>query len=105
MRIEIVELANLGQLPSSSSQVERIMNWQAILEAIVPPVSNDEAAVLAELLPSTEDDCFGLAWSLVHLIESSPGWPIPSCLDRHGHPWIEILKLRLRNVGSSSGAG
>ncbi|MDB6032726.1 MAG: hypothetical protein JWM16_3064, partial [Verrucomicrobiales bacterium] len=26
------------------------------------------------------DDYYGLAWSLLHLIESAPGWPLADCL-------------------------
>ena len=41
-----------------------------MLESVAKPVTDDEAAALAQLFGP--GDCFGLAWTLVHLVESAP---------------------------------
>ena len=99
MRIEVSRLASKGQLPSSKRSVQEISDWQVVFEKILPPVSDEEAEVLTNLFPADDDDCFGLAWSLVHLIETSPHWPLKKCLEKIDNPWIDLLRLRLRNTG------
>lgn len=62
----------LGPLPSEAAPPEQIKRHQNVLQAITRPVSLAEADALAQMFGP--DDCFGLAWTLVHLIESAPGW-------------------------------
>ena len=57
MREEIRKLAEMGPLPASDS---------AELKAISAPTSDEEARILAGLFGP--DDCYGLAWTLMHLI-------------------------------------
>jgi hypothetical protein len=59
-------------------------------------VSNDDARVLVRLFGP--DDCFGLAWTLVHLIETAPNWPLEDCLVVTENEWIKVLKQRLANA-------
>jgi hypothetical protein len=40
------------------------------------------------------DDCFGLGWTLLHLIETAPGWPIKAVLDGSQGEWIDRLRER-----------
>ena len=40
------------------------------------------------------DDCFGLAWTLLHLIETAPGWPVESALVDLESKWIDRLRER-----------
>jgi hypothetical protein len=40
------------------------------------------------------DDCYGVAWTLLHLIESAPGWPLHDCLQDIRNEWTERLRLR-----------
>lgn len=40
------------------------------------------------------DDCFGLAWSLLHLIETLPGWPSEDTLKGLHGEWIDRLRER-----------
>lgn len=40
------------------------------LEAITKPVTGEEAAALVSCLGP--DDCYGVAWTLLHLIETGP---------------------------------
>jgi hypothetical protein len=52
----------------------------------------DEAKALVELFGA--DDCFGLAWTLLHVIETAPGWPILDALGDTENQWIARLKQR-----------
>lgn len=70
IRREVEQLLNLGQLPSSEGADEASLDrWGAALNAIVPPVNDEEARALVELFGP--DECFGAAWSLLHLIETA----------------------------------
>ena len=91
MRNKILELIALGQLPDNSTDEELISKYEALLGSLAPPVSDSEAKILATLFGM--DDCFGLVWTLVHLIESAPSWPISECLQGE-NPWIKLLIKR-----------
>lgn len=78
IRKEVDQLVSLGPLPSSDFVLEANLDqsldqWGAALRAIPAPVSNEEAAILTELFGP--DECFGVAWSLLHLIETAPRLP------------------------------
>ena len=74
MRTEVKEFIALGPLPSEDADPEQIDALERSLEAISAPVTDTEAEALIEAFG--EDNCFGLAWSLVHLIETAPS-PFP----------------------------
>jgi hypothetical protein len=94
IRPVVSQLVAQGVLPSSGSAIPKIEQWQAALEKVKAPLSDEEAAALLDLFPTTEDECYGLAWTLLHLVETAPGWPL-QCLNRKQGPWI----ARLRNAG------
>lgn len=94
MRLEVVRLIACGKLPSSTSEGAAIQGWQEALEGIATPVSDQEASALAMLFPDDDDECYGLAWSLIHLIESAPNWPLQDCLRDAMNPWIALLATR-----------
>jgi hypothetical protein len=72
IRKEVREFVGRGPLPDSkSASVEHLRELQEALEAITAPVTDDEAALLTTAFGP--DDCFGLAWTLLHLIETAPG--------------------------------
>ncbi|MGO1080499.1 hypothetical protein [Inquilinus sp. CA228] len=96
MRNQVADLARLGPMPASRAVGEdEVAEYQRLLEGIRPPVSDEEATVLCRLFG--DDDFFGLAWALLHLIESAPGWPIPGCLLHSDNEWIQTLRQRLLN--------
>jgi hypothetical protein len=75
MREAVRKLAALGPMPSSqNANVQKIKEYQDLISSIAPPISDEEARALVGLFGP--DECFGLGWSLLHLIESSPGWPL-----------------------------
>jgi hypothetical protein len=72
MQTAVVELARMGSLPMSADADPKIVErWQNLLAAVKTPVSDDEARALVRVFGP--DDCFGLAWTLLHLIETAHG--------------------------------
>ena len=72
MQVAVEALVSNGALPSdevaSASEVAAI---KVLLSQVRKPVTDDEAVALVGLFPPR--DCFGLEWTLLHLIESAPG--------------------------------
>lgn len=95
MRAEVRELAEMGPLPANDAAAEdvvRLEEYQGLLESIEKPVSDDEARVLIRLFGP--DDCFGLSWALVHLVESAPGWPLFDDMHDADGEWLQLLRDR-----------
>ena len=94
MRHEVRSLVSLGPLPSSQgATAEQVQVFERALASISAPVSDIEARNLVRLFGP--DDCFGLAWTLLHLIESAPGWPMQDVLRGvGGNEWAERLRER-----------
>ena len=97
LRKEVVELGRLGPLPSHhDADVALVERFQTLIEAIKKPVTDDEARVLVRCFGP--DDCYGLVWPLVHLVETAPNWPLADCLEDSSNEWIQMLRQRVRNV-------
>ena len=93
MRNAVTELIELGPLPSSDNpDIEKLKKYQELLESIKPPLSDEEATALVGIFGP--DECFGLAWSLLHLIESAPGWPLLEYLQGSENEWVVRLRER-----------
>jgi hypothetical protein len=93
MRPEIKRLLLLGPLPSEDdASVDQLRLMETELRSITRPITNDEARALLTLLGP--DDCFGGAWSFVHLIETAPGWPLSDCLVDLENEWVVTLRDR-----------
>jgi len=87
------ELQKLGPLPSEScSDITLIAKYQKLIGELLEPVSNEDASELVQLFG--DDDCFGLAWTLLHRIESAPGWPLEESLNATGNGWVGLLRRR-----------
>ena len=87
IRAEIRNLERLGPLPTDDDDypgIDReLLDFELLLAAIDPPITMEEARVLASLFPEDGSTSYGLAWSLVHLIGTlsinepfSPGGPL-----------------------------
>ena len=95
---EVTALAALGPLPAAkSANDEKLLRQEMLLGAIQKPISDDEAKILIKLFGP--DDCYGLAWTLLHLIESAPGWPIVDCLKELNNEWIRRLRDSAMRAG------
>src|SRR5215813_7710328 len=94
VRPEVRHLVELGPLPrESDGSEEGLARHQAALAKIARPVTADEAYLLITLFgPDVSDSCFGLAWTLLHLIESCPdGVPLPQRRPSDSNGWLLSL--------------
>lgn len=97
IREAIDKLAELGPLPDESQDIADCIleAYDELFSAITPPLSIEEAERLVVLFPPTA--CFGIEWTLLHLIESTPNWPIKSIIDLCPSPeWREQMLKRIR---------
>ncbi|POZ50376.1 hypothetical protein [Methylovulum psychrotolerans] len=93
IRKEIAALNLLGALPTEDgTDPALIQKYEELYRRIIRPITDEEARVLVKLFGS--DGCFGLASSLVHLIETAPGWPLEDCLHNLDNEWIMALRNR-----------
>lgn len=93
MQQAISALLGLGRLPSSpTATVPTMQEFEVQLSKVQTPVTDEEACALVRLFGP--DDCFGLAWTLLHLIETAPGWPVQGALDGLEGEWIDRLRER-----------
>ena len=93
MREQVSELLKLGPMPGyeDDTTADEVKAYQDLLQSITPPVTDEEAKAMMTLFGP--DDFYGLAWTMAHLIESAPGWPIEECL-RGEDEWAELLRAR-----------
>jgi hypothetical protein len=89
IRRAIQELVKLGPLPPEDAWDETVSEREQRINVIVRPVTTAEAAALTRCFGP--DDCFGLAWTLVHLIESAPRSPVVSDPGPRANRWIRLL--------------
>ncbi|MFI0960606.1 hypothetical protein ACH4S8_04160 [Streptomyces sp. NPDC021080] len=75
MRTEVRIFVADGPLPDWDSTEEEIDRRCQQLMAITKPVTTEEAHALATCFGP--DDCYGVGWTLIHLIETAPG-PLPA---------------------------
>lgn len=92
-------LEQLGPMPTNV-EADRAGNllerWEQLLTDLAEQgnLTDLESARLVPLFPNDDSDCYGLAWTLVHLVESAPSWPIHSALQSATGPWAAVLGQR-----------
>ncbi len=89
MQDAVEVLVSLGQVPKVFAEPTEVKKYEEALGNIETPVSDEEASRLLACFGT--DDGFGLAWTLVHIIETS-STPIPN--SRPGpsaNPWVQLL--------------
>ena len=95
MRESVIQFISLGRLPDEEvAEVAQLQEFEVALKNIERPVSNQEAVALLSSFPTGEHSCFGLAWSLLHLIETAPGWPPQEARQQESTPWIKTMLER-----------
>jgi hypothetical protein len=93
MQQAITAMLGLGPLPSSATAtIATLQAFEEQLSKVRSPVTDEEACQLVKLFGP--DDCFGLAWTLLHLVETAPGWPVKGALDNLEGEWIDRLRAR-----------
>jgi hypothetical protein len=75
MRAEVERVVALGRIPAEADTDADWQAWQDATNALPTTATDEEALALVGSLPLSEDSGFGVAWSLLHFIESAPGWP------------------------------
>ena len=97
MREAVRELVRLGPLPDQDAATEaQLEAYERELDRLAPPVSAEEARALVGLFGP--DDCYGLAWTLLHLVETSDWVPLEDGLAPNGAEWVERLRARAENA-------
>src|SRR5262245_28426097 len=89
MRLEVKQFVNLGPLPASNAEEDDIAAHESALHRIRPPVSFEEAEALSTCFGP--DECFGLAWTLLHLIETAPKSPFLGEPPITENEWVKRL--------------
>jgi len=91
VRPEVQQLLDLGPFPVFDEAEEQdIRKRGEIIASIVPPVNRDEASALLQCFGP--DDAFGLAWALLHLVETTPGGvPLPTRPNVTENEWVCLL--------------
>lgn len=96
VRETVRDLFLLGPFPSEDAiDQEDIKERERLLHQITAPVSDEEARLLSNCFGV--DDCYGLAWTLLHLVESAPNFRIDTEPPADASEWIRRLWRRHRN--------
>lgn len=93
IRDEVASFLAIAPLPASThADHEHVERLADLLMKISSPVSREEAIRLAGAFGP--DECFGLAWTLIHLIESAPGGAPLDAIPESDNEWIVLLRER-----------
>lgn len=93
IRQAVEDLIRAGVLPSEGEATENeLEERQRLLGLVNPPVSDEEAQMLLTLFGP--DGCFGLAWSLLHLIETAPSVLTANYSQNSENEWVKLLEER-----------
>ncbi|MFJ9448315.1 hypothetical protein ACIRRH_41865 [Kitasatospora sp. NPDC101235] len=108
IRDEVREFVRLGPLPSEEDNSEEgdeaFDKMERALHAIEKPVTDDEARLLIDCFG--DDNCFGLAWTLLHIVESAPSPVVTSESPADSNEWITRLWKRFAAPpGPAEGVG
>ncbi|MFJ4792823.1 hypothetical protein [Kitasatospora purpeofusca] len=89
-------------LPDQSADEEEIDRRVAQPAAVTEPVTGAEARALATCFGS--DDCYGVAWTLLHLVETGPNLVLAAEPAPDSGEWHHRLWGRIVNSGPASSA-
>jgi len=96
VRESVKAFTEFGGLPSEEAAIESIAEAQRLLELIEPPISAEEGQLLITAFGS--DSCFGLAWKLLHLIETAPNALTADYSLNSDNEWVRLLEDRRRDA-------
>ena len=93
IRRAVADFVEKGPLPAEDGATqEGIETLEGLLKAIDEPVSDEEAqALLGTFGP---DGCFGLAWLVLHLIESATSALSAEYSENSDNEWVKLLEER-----------
>ncbi|MEI7055101.1 hypothetical protein WBG06_04730 [Nocardioides sp. CCNWLW239] len=98
IRQEVLDLVRFGSLPSEDSSDKQIGEAETLLSRLPKLLSDEEANALVAVFGP--DDCHGLAWTLLHLIETAPSAQSASYHGDDDDPWIRLLNDRVASIKS-----
>jgi len=94
LRYQIERLVGLGRMPSEREATSEVVaRYEAAIEALPGRATDDEAIALLKLFPGDHSSLYGLAWTVLHFVETAPGWPIAGALDNRSW-WVQVLRER-----------
>ncbi|MEV6018293.1 MULTISPECIES: hypothetical protein [unclassified Streptomyces] len=97
MRREVQTFVADGPLPDWDASEEEIDRRGQQLNAVLKPVTGEEAKALVACFGP--DDCYGVAWTLLHLIETGPGPVLTTEPGPDANEWHQRLYDRAVNGG------
>jgi hypothetical protein len=83
-------------MPAEAPDIEDsvLSTWASAIDDLELPLNDDEAIALLSWFPADDDTVFGLAWSLLHAIETAPyGVSFICALDDRSW-WVAFFKQR-----------
>lgn len=101
MRPEVEALVRHGRLPAEDEAEAQTDEAERLLHAVRGPLTDEEAHALVRVFGP--DDCHGLSWTLVHLIETAPGALRAEYDARGGNPWVGVLNARAAAARGDAG--
>ncbi|MBM7774679.1 hypothetical protein JOD54_004883 [Actinokineospora baliensis] len=93
LRPQVRDLIDAGPFPDEDADEESIERTEQLLDRITKPVTDEEAQALATVFGP--DDCYGMSWTLLHLIETAPGAHTARYPAHPANPWRELLNNRV----------
>ena len=91
----IEKLKKLGPMPSEYSvDVEVVNKYEGLIHQIRTPLKDSEVEILIGLFGP--DSFYGLAWTVVSLIETAPNWIMKVSRINSENEWVQILKSRAK---------
>ncbi|MFJ9079356.1 hypothetical protein ACIRO3_29555 [Streptomyces sp. NPDC102278] len=97
MRPEVRAFVVDGPLPDRDASEKEIDRCAEQLEQIPKPVTSEEARALVSCFGP--QDCYGVAWALMHLIETGPNPVLATDPGPDANEWHQRLFLRAVNGG------
>ncbi|MFJ8534909.1 hypothetical protein [Streptomyces sp. NPDC093591] len=97
MRSEVRAFLTDGPLPDEDAEGDEIDRRVEQMAAIAKPVTAEEARALADCFGP--DDCYGVAWTLLHLIETGPNPVFTVRPGPDANEWRHRLWQRCVNAG------
>lgn len=95
LRKAVANLAEAGPLPSEENAIPgELEQRERLLGQIVSPVSDEEAQALLAVFGT--DGCFGLAWTVLHLVETAPSALTADYSQFSENEWVKLLEERRR---------
>lgn len=101
MQNPVRELLKMGSLPlEEEADPDVIGKYEELVLKIKAPLTKGEATALVALLG--DDSCYGLAWTLIHAIETAPTYVIDDHLKNRD--FVRMLEDRSKNASKAEGA-